>query len=126
MAAAAVFVCIEPLIYGFGSWLITYIIYWPSVAFIFMLLSRRGVRGRLPLTAVALGMTLIFGILSSVIDSAFYLGINENYLANLVIFYARGAVFYAAQLAINAVLFPTLFPILVKKLGQIKSSQALL
>ena len=30
--AAAVFVCIEPLIWGFGSWFITYIIYWPLVA----------------------------------------------------------------------------------------------
>lgn len=120
--AALVFVCIEPLIWGVGSWIITYIIYWPLVAILFMLLSRRGVKSRLILTSVAIGLTLFFGVLSSAIDSAFYLGINEYYFKNLAIYYIRGVIFYAVQLACNAALFPTLFMFLKEKLEQIKTN----
>ena len=121
VAAALVFVCIEPLIWGFGSWIITYIIYWPLVAFIFMLLAKRGVKKRWLLTLVACGLTLIFGLLSSVIDAAFYLGINEAYFKNLILYYLRGIVFYTVQLVCNAALFPTLFPFLASKLRVIRS-----
>ena len=120
--AAAVFVCIEPLIWGFGPWLVTYIIYWPMVAFVFMLLRRRGVTSRLGLTACAVGMTLLFGILSSIIDTAFYLGINEYYLHNLLLYYARGIVFYVVQVVTNGVLFPTVFKFLSDKLELVKTS----
>lgn len=120
--AAAVFVCIEPLIYGIGSWILTYILYWPLVAFVFMLLRKRGVKNRLWLTLTALGLTVFFGALSSVIDTAFYLGINENYFANLCLYYVRGIVFYFVQLACNGALFPTLFVFLAEKLERIKDT----
>lgn len=122
IAASAVFVCIEPLIWGFGSWIITYIIYWPLVSLVFMMLRKKGIKNRLILTAVALGLTITFGILSSIIDSAFYLGINENYLKNFCLYYLRGLIFYLVQLACNAALFPTLFPFLSVKLDKIKAS----
>ena len=116
---AAVFVCIEPLIYGFGSWIITYFIYWPLVAFVFMLLRKRGVKSRLLLTTVAVALTVGFGVLSSIVDAAFYLGINKNYLSNVVLYYVRGMVFYIVQIACNAVLFPTLFLFLAEKLEKL-------
>lgn len=118
--ATVIFVLLEPLIWGVGSWIITYIMYWPSVAIIFMLLSKKGIKSRLVLTATAVGMTVLFGVLSSVIDSAFYLGINENYFKNLIIYYARGSVFYIVQIATNAAVFPTLFPFLAEKLKTIR------
>ena len=117
---AAVFVCIEPLIYGFGSWIVTYFIYWPLVAFIFMMLRKRGVKSRLWLTLIAVALTTCFGVLSSVVDTAFYLGINKNYLSNLVLYYLRGIVFYLVQIAYNSVLFPTLFLFLANKLEKLK------
>lgn len=120
--AAAVFVCIEPLIWGFGSWFITYLIYWPLVATVFMLLRRRGITSRPWLTLSAVGLTLLFGVLSSAIDSAFLLGINENYLPNLILYYARGILFYITQLITNGVLFPTVFIFLTKKLELVKAS----
>lgn len=123
--AAAVFVCIEPLIWGFGSWIITYFIYWPTVALVFMLLARRETKNRFALTGIALGLTLIFGILSSAIDSAFYLGINGYYFTNLIIYYLRGIPFYAAQLITNAALFPTIFLFLASRLEKIKVSMLL-
>ena len=76
--ATAVFVCIEPLIYGFGSWIITYFIYWPLVAFVFMLLRKKGGKSRLWLTVIAVALTVGFGVISSIVDAAFYLGINKN------------------------------------------------
>lgn len=117
--ASGLFVMIEPLIYGIGSWLISYIIYWPTVAIIFMLLGRKKINSRWIFTATAVGLTLLFGILSSVIDSAFYLGINEHYFTNLVIYYIRGSVFYAVQTVTNAALFLTLFPFLLSRLRDI-------
>lgn len=117
--AAVIFVCIEPLIWGIGSWLVTYFIYWPLVTFVFLLLRKRRMQSRLHLTLIALGLTLFFGILSSVVDTAYYLGINENYFKNLVIYYVRGIVFYLVQLATNAALFSTVFPFLSKKLREI-------
>ena len=121
VAAALVFVCVEPLIWGFGSWMITYIIYWPLVAFVFMLLAKRGIKNRWILTAIACGLTLLFGVLSSIVDTAFYLGINEAYFRNLILYYLRGIVFYSVQLACNAALFPALFPFLAEKLKMIRS-----
>jgi hypothetical protein len=118
--ATAVFVLIEPMIYGIGSWIITYIIYWPLVAFIFMILRKKGIRNRFLITTVALGITVFFGVLSSIVDTAFYLGINQNFFTNLIVFYIRGVVFYLVQLITNAAVFPTLFPYLSKKLEIIK------
>ena len=118
--ASVIFVLIEPMIYGIGSWIVTYIIYWPLVATVFMLLRKSNETRRLAITLSALGLTMFFGVLSSLVDTAFLLGINENYFANLCIYYARGSVFYLIQLVTNAVVFPTLFPFLPKKLEEIK------
>ena len=125
VCAAAVFVCIEPLIYGMNTWVITYFIYWPLVAFIFMMLRRARVRNRFVLTAAAVGLTVFFGILSSVIDTAIMLGVNEYYFTNLLLYYARGMVFYIVQIACNAVLFPILFVFLSDKLKLIKRNMHL-
>lgn len=120
VCAAAVFVCIEPLIYGINTWVITYFIYWPLVAFVFMMLRRRGVKNRFILTAWAVLLTVFFGILSSIIDTVILIGVNENYLTNLFIYYLRGIVFYVIQIVSNAVIFPLLFPLLADKLKKIK------
>lgn len=120
VCAAVVFVCIEPLIYGINTWVITYFIYWPLVALVFMMLRRAKVRSRWIITAAAALLTVIFGILSSLVDTALMLGVNEYYFKNLLIYYARGIVFYAVQIVSNAVLFPLLFTFLSDKLKMIK------
>ena len=120
VCAAFVFVCIEPLIYGFNTWVILYFLYWPALAILFMMLKKIGVKGRIPLSLVAVGSTVLFGMLSSFIDTVFYLGINEAFFRNLVLYYARGVVFYIVQITSNAVLFPLLFKFLAQKLEVIK------
>lgn len=119
--ATFLFVCIEPLIWGVGSWVITYFIYWPLLAAIFMLLAKRGVKNRLILTAVAIGLTVFFGILSAFVDTAFFVGINEYYFKNVLIYYLRGIGFYLAQILTNLAVFPTLFLFLASKLAGIRS-----
>jgi len=119
VAAALVFVAIEPMIYGFGSWVISYIIYWPLVAVVFMLLGRARIKNRLLLTAVAVGLTLFFSILSSLVDIGLFSGFFDNFFARFFVYYAHGVPFYTAQIVTNAVLFPLLFPFLSDKLMRI-------
>lgn len=120
VVAAAIFVCIEPLIYGFGSWLITYFLYWPAVAFIFALFGKAKIRGRVISCLIAVGLTFSFGIISSVVDAAFLIGLNSSYFKALPIFYLRGVVFYAVHIVSNAAIFLVLYPPLLKRLEKIR------
>lgn len=118
--AAVIFVTIEPLIYGFGSWVVTYYIYWPLVALVFMLFGRARVKNRVLITATALILTLFFGVLSTLVDVGLLSGFFDNFFYRFGVYYARGFVFYAVQLTCNAVLFPLLFRFLSEKLERIK------
>ncbi len=118
--AALVFVCIEPMIWGFSSWVVTYFIYWPALALVFCLLGRAKLGSRWIATGVAVAMTLIFGVISSFIDVLFLTGMSPHLFSNFLLYYARGIVFYAVQTACNTVLFFTLFEFLIGKLGIIK------
>jgi len=114
--SAIVFVSIEPLLYGFGTWVISYYIYWPLVALVFMLLRKTGVKNRWLLTAAALALTFLFGVLTSLVEVGLFSGVTDKFMYNFAIYYARGIVFYAIQLASNAVLFPLVFKFLAGKL----------
>lgn len=114
--SALVFVSIEPLIYGFGTWLPAYLIYWPLVATVFMLLGKIKLKNRWLITAVAVGMTFLFGLLTSLIDVGLLSGNFDNFLYRFGLYYVRGIPFYAIQLACNAVLFPCFFLFLSDKL----------
>jgi len=115
--SALVFVSIEPLIYGFGTWLPAYLIYWPLVALVFMLLGKIKLKNRWLITAVAVGMTFLFGLLTSLIDVGLFSGNFDNFLYRFGVYYARGIPFYAIQIACNAVLFPCFFLFLSDKLA---------
>ena len=116
VAAAVVFVAIEPLIWGFGPWALTYIIYWPLVALVFWLLRAVKVNNRWILTAVAVLLTVFFGVFSSLVDVGLFTGFFDNFFERFAVYYARGIVFYAVQIACNAVLFALLFSFLSEKL----------
>ncbi len=118
--SALVFVCTEPLIWGFGTWLPLYFIYWPLVAFIFMLLGKRNVKNRLVITAIAVVLTVIFGLLSALIDVGLFSGYFDNFLYRFSVYYIRGIPFYLAQIITNALLFPLLFRPFTDRLRQIK------
>ena len=122
VACAIVFVSIEPLIYGFGTWVATYFIYWPLVALVFALLGKLRVRGRFLMSGVAVTLTLFFGVLSSLIDVGLLSGFFDNFFYRFGIYYMRGIVFCALQTTCNALLFFFLFDFLSKKLCSVKKS----
>ena len=118
--ASFVFVMIEPLIWGFGPWFVTYLIYWPLLAFVFMCLGRRKKENRWVILAIIFGMTVGFGALSSIIDVALYIGVNKHYFGNLILYYLRGIGFYLTQICCNAMLFLLIFKPLKDRLTKIK------
>lgn len=113
--SVVLFVAIEPLIWGFGAWVISYFIYWPLVALIFMLLGRKKVKHRAIVTAVAVALTTLFGVLTSVVDLLFYTNV-KSFLENFSAYYLRGVVFYVTQIVCNLLLFAFAFTPLSKVL----------
>lgn len=117
--AAVIFVCIEPMIYGFGSWVLLYFIYWPALALTFAALGRLCVKSRIAITATAVGATVLFGVLSSLIDVGLFSGSFENLFYRFGVYYLRGIPFYLAQIITNAALFPLLFRPLSARLSRL-------
>ena len=120
VVAACVFVAIEPLVWGFGLWVASYFLYWPFVALVFMLLAKRRVKNRFVLAALAVAMTVWFGVLTSLIDVGLLSGNFDNFFYRFSIYYARGIAFYIVQILCNAALFSLVFPYLSKKLSRFK------
>ena len=121
VVAAFVFVSIEPLIYGFGTWVISYYIHWPTVALAFMLLAKLRFKNRWIITSAAVLLTAWFGVLGSLVDVGLFSGTFDRFWYRFGIYYVRGIRFYITQIICNAVLFPSLFPYLSKKLDKIKN-----
>ena len=120
IAAAAVFVAIEPLIYGFGSWVISYLIYWPLLSFVFALLGRVRLKNRLLITLIAVLMTCLFGVLTSLVDVGLFSGSFDNFFYRFGLYYLRGIPFYLLQTGCNFGLFLVAFPFLARKLCEMK------
>jgi energy-coupling factor transport system substrate-specific component/cob(I)alamin adenosyltransferase len=117
--SSIVFVCIEPLIYGINTWVVLYFIYWPLVAIIFMLLRRARVKNRWIITAVAVSLTVFFGLLSALVEVGLFSGSFDRFFYRFAIYYMRGIPFYVIQIVGNAVLFPLLFPYLSVRLERL-------
>ena len=96
-----VFVCIEPLIWGVNTWVITYFIYWPLLALVFMLLGRAKIKNRWLISAVAVLMTVFFGVLSSFVDIGLFSGRFDRFFYRFSIYYTRGISFYITQILKN-------------------------
>ena len=88
-----------------------------------MLLGRGRVENRGVITCVAVIMTVIFGVLTSLVEVGLFSGSYDNFLYRFSVYYARGVWFYATQTATNAVLFPLLFKPLKGLLERIKSGR---
>ena len=118
--ATVVFVSIEPLIWGFGTWIISYYLYWPLVALIFLLLGKAKVRNRVLLTATALVLTLWFGVLTSLVNVGLFSGSYDRFWYRFSIYYAQGIWFYVASLVSNVVAYPLLFRPLAERLIKLR------
>lgn len=123
--ASLIFVLIEPLIWGFGTWFISYLIYWPLVALVFSALGARGVSGRVIPTVFAVILTILFGVISSFVDVGIFSGSFDNLFYRFSVYYLRGIGFYLAEIITNAVLFPLLFLPITRLLSKIKKDSRL-
>ncbi len=122
LSATVIFVCIEPLIFGFGPWVILYFIYWPLLSLLFVLLGRAKIKNRVLITGIAVLCTFIFGILSALVEIGLFSGGYDNLFSRFLIYYTRGIMFYVLQIAANAILFPLLFDFLARRLSAVKKA----
>lgn len=110
LVSVLAFVTCEGAIYGFGSWIASYYIYWPLVAATFMLLKRLLKRPRYIVpTVAAAALTLFFGVLTSLADVGLLSGFFHDFWRRFAVYYMRGITFYVTQLICNLVLFPAAF-----------------
>ena len=107
--AALVFVAIEPLVWGMGTWFISYLIYGPLLAFVFFLLGRVRIKNRFAVSGISVAMTFFFGILTSLVDIGLFSGSFDRFFYRLGIYYARGIAFYITHVVSNALIFLLLF-----------------
>lgn len=114
VVAAVVFCAIETAIFGAGTWVISYFIHWPCVALVFMLLAKLKVKNRWIVTLVAGVMTVLFGVLTSLVDTGLFSGFFDRFLERFGIIYLRGVAFYVVQVICNLIVFPLLFKPLVR------------
>ena len=119
LLATFIFVLIEPLLFGFGSWFISYLIYWPLLSLVFLFLGKIKMKNRWLITVIAVTMTFLFGVISSLVDIGLFSGLYEDFFTRFFIYYVRGIPFYVLQIATNAVIFPMLFTFLAKRLKKI-------
>lgn len=130
--AALIFCAIEPLIWGFGPWVISYFLYWPFLSLAFCVLSKargqgedlkREKRFSLPLLPLLLifVFTLWFGVLTSFVDVGLFTGKLDRFFWRFGIYYLRGIPFYITHVVSNTLIFAFAFSPLCRIFRRIKA-----
>ncbi|MBO7222407.1 MAG: hypothetical protein J6V37_05095 [Clostridia bacterium] len=118
LPATLVFCTVEMAIYGIGTWVPLYFIYWPLLAVIFHF----ALRGKRPAVAmgialaIALPMTIIFGVLSASVETLFVIGaVSADMLGTyFVTYYLKGLWYYLVHVVSVVASIAILFIPLVK------------
>ncbi|MEG1395116.1 MAG: hypothetical protein RSD04_05120 [Clostridia bacterium] len=117
--SSIVFVMTETIIWGFGSWVLLYFVYWPSLVCLVGLCAKGRYR---VLIAVAIGivMTVFFGVLSTFIELSF-MGAWQtgNFWLSYKYRYISGAPFFLTHIACNTIALPCLVFPLAKLISKI-------
>ena len=119
LPATAVFVLLDVFIYGVNTWVLSYFIYWPLVAFVFALVNHKP-KGRWINCLVAVLLTLFFGVLTSLVDVGLFMGAFDNFWYRFGIMYVRGILFFALHVVSNFALFLLCYTPLCKALTKAK------
>ena len=119
LPATLIFCSIEVAIYGAGSWVLLYFIYWPLLAFLSSLL----LRGRRLWLAIILGVlgSVLFGVLSACCDTLFCVtNLAPAHIGKYwVAYYLRGLYFDLSHVISSAVTVSVLYVPLVGVLKKI-------
>lgn len=123
LASTFIFVTIEPMLYGFNSWVISYYIYWPMLAVSGLMLAKlvKRFHGKnnenfynlalvFSYTATAIICTAAFGVITSLVDALIGSAKTDYAVRYLFpIIYLRGVGFYLTQIISNAVIVAVCF-----------------
>ena len=126
LPATLVFCTVEMAIYGIGTWVPLYFIYWPLLAVIFHF----ALRGKRPAVAmgialaIALPMTAFFGVLSASVETLFVIGaVSSDMLGKyFVTYYLKGLWYYLIHIVSAVASIAILFIPLVKICERIHKS----
>ncbi len=116
--AVFVFIALDMVIYGMGTWIIQYIVHWNAVALSFCLLKKLVKNKILTVvlaTVIAVVLTAAFGVMTSAVDTVigfvnggFFVDFS-NFAKRFAAVYVAGISFYVTHVVCNAVLFPVAF-----------------
>ena len=118
LPATLVFCTVEMAIYGIGTWVPLYFIYWPllAVIFHFALGGKRPAVAMGIALAIALPMTILFGVLSASVETLFVIGaVSADMLGTyFVTYYLKGLWYYLVHVVSVVASIAILFIPLVK------------
>lgn len=139
LLASIVFVLTESLLWGFGTWVIAYALYWPLLSILYSILGRYLFKHQLLIkptvllgTCTALLCTALFGVITSMVDTI--VGYNssigfvwalDDILVRFGIMYIRGIPFFVVHIVSNIVLFGVAYYPLSRTLVNIKNRFAI-
>ena len=109
LVAVFIFVLCEMLIWGFGTWVVAYIIYWPLVCCVFFALGKFKIENRVILTVIAAILTAFFGAFTSLIDIGLFMGQYDMFWYRFSVYYMRGIVYYIIHIVCNIACFLFVF-----------------
>ncbi len=120
--ATNVFILCELAIWGINTWVISYLVYFNVVAVAFWLLSFAKTKGAWKVispTILAVVLTAMFGVLTSVVDtligfSGGFFIVAKDFAKRFAVMYATGIYFYLLHITCNLILFAVGFVPLVK------------
>lgn len=119
LPATLIFCTVEIAIYGVGSWVLLYYVYWTLLA----LLSSLLLRGRRAVLAIILGVfgSILFGVLSACCDTLFcVVSLAPSRLGDYwIAYYIRGLYFDIVHVISNAVIISVLYVPLVAVLKKV-------
>lgn len=82
-----VFIVVECFIYGFGTWVVSYIIHWNFLVFFIGILGKRGVKKSIFYSLWATLITFLFGVQTTLLDVLFFAPATEFFQAFALKYY---------------------------------------
>lgn len=118
--SALVFCTLETVLYGFGSWVVSYYVYWSLLALVSGLIFQKNRKLWLAVIVAVVG-TVLFGVIDAFIYACF-IKVSGSSMALMKIFalyYAQGFYFVLLHTASSLVLVGVLFKPLTNLLDRI-------
>lgn len=112
------FILIEMAIWGVNTWVLSYFVFFGSIAIVFYFLGKKKIDKLWLILLLISVLTIGFGFISSFFDVA--IGGFNNFLNRYFIYYFRGIVFYAVHVVSNFIIFILAFKNLIKLLENVK------